>query len=173
VADLDREAGTGHAVRHAAGGGRVGRQDGVSVQLRPGRDSRLRAFCSHANVRNLAEVDWTIEELRNLGIDAVLAPLPPRIPARTTMPLPERFTILLYLPQTRGDFYGRREYERLIRAFAKRNVAFIVVGGGDLYAPPEADVRRLGWCISLEDVYRDTTVLIRFTKHDGLSLITL
>ncbi len=136
-------------------------------------DKRLRRFCESPRVQNLAEVDWTIDELCRLGVQASLAPLPPRLPAHTTMPLPERFTVLLYLPQTRGDFYGRREYERLIRAYSKRNVRFIVVGGGDFYAPPDADVVRMGWCSSLDQVYRDTTVLIRFTKHDGLSLMTL
>ncbi len=136
-------------------------------------DRRLRRFCQQPHVHNLAEVDWTIDELRRLGIDATLAPLPPRLPASQPEPLPERFTVLLYLPRTRGDFYGRREYERLIRAFAARNVRFMVVGGGDFYAPPQADVIRLGWCASLANIYRSATVLIRFTKHDGLSLMTL
>ena len=136
-------------------------------------NKRLRKYCQSSNVVNLAEVDWTIDELRRLGIDATLAPLSPRLSALEPVPLPDRFSILLYLPRTRGDFYGRREYERLIRTFAKRNVRFIVVGGGDFYAPPEADVSRLGWCTSLEDVYRESTVLIRFTKHDGLSLMAL
>lgn len=136
-------------------------------------NKRLRRFCQSPNVVNVAEVDWTIDELRRLGIDATLAPLSPRQLSRRALPLPERFTILLYLPRTRGEFYGRREYERLIRTFAKRNVRFIVVGGGDFYAPPEADVLRMGWCASLEDVYRESTVLIRFTKHDGLSLMAL
>lgn len=136
-------------------------------------NKKLRRYCQSSNVVNLAEVDWTIDELRRLGIDATLAPLSPRLPAAKPTPLPERFTILLYLPRTRGDFYGRREYERLIRTFAKRNVRFIVVGGGDFYAPPDADVSRMGWCSSLQDVYRESTVLIRFTKHDGLSLMCL
>ncbi len=136
-------------------------------------DRRLRRFCQQPHVHNLAEVDWTIDELRRLGIDATLAPLPPRLPASRPEPLPDRFTILLYLPRTRGDFYGRREYERLIRTFSPRNVRFVVVGGGDFYAPPQADVVRLGWCASLGDIYRNATVLIRFTKHDGLSLMTL
>jgi glycosyltransferase involved in cell wall biosynthesis len=135
-------------------------------------DAHLRALCRRSNVRNLAEVDWTINELRRLGINAQLAPLPPRLTAAVVEPLPERFTILLYMPKTRGEFYGRREYERLIRAIGTR-ARFLVVGGGELYAPPGADIERLGWCASLNDVYRRSTALIRFTKHDGLSLMTL
>lgn len=134
----------------------------------------LRALCTRPNVRNVAEVDWTIEELRRLGIDATLAPLPPRLPAVDEPgPLPEQFTVLLYLPKTRGEFYGRREYERLIRAFAKRGVRFFIVGGGECYAPPEADVTQFGWRVNLDDIYRQSTVLVRFTRHDGLSIMAL
>lgn len=115
-----------------------------------------------------------VEELREFGIEATIAPLPPRLPRDVTIgPLPDLFTVLLYLPRTRGDFYGRREYERLIRAFTGKNVRFLVVGGGEVYAPPEADVVRLGWCSSLQPIYKNATALIRFTKHDGLSLMTL
>jgi glycosyltransferase involved in cell wall biosynthesis len=137
------------------------------------RNRRLRKLCSRPGVVNLAEVDWTIEELRKLGITASLAPLPPSFTAQTPPPMPESFTVLLYLPRSRGEFYGRREYERLIRAFMNEDVTFLVVGGGEFYAPPEAKVERLGWRARLEDVYARSSVLVRFTKHDGLSIMTL
>jgi glycosyltransferase involved in cell wall biosynthesis len=134
---------------------------------------RLARNCRGTAV-NLAEVDWTIAELRRLGLDATLAPLPPRIEAPEDPPaLPERFTVLVYVPRSRGDFYGRREYERLIRAFAGRPIRFIVVGGGECFAPDGADVISLGWCADLRGVYAQSTVLLRLTKHDGLSLMTL
>lgn len=136
-------------------------------------NARLRALCRQPHVINLAEADWTIEELRRFGIDAAFAPLPPRLSEPKVSPMPEKFTVLLYIPKTRGDFYGRREYERLMRAFVKRDVKFIVVGGGECYVPPGADVERIGWASSLEKIYERTSVLIRFTKHDGLSLMAL
>jgi hypothetical protein len=136
-------------------------------------NARLRAWCRLRRVRNLAEVTWTRDELRSFGIDAEIAPLPPRLAARSVPPMPERFTVLFYLPRTRGAFYGRREYERLIRAFAHRNVRFMAAGGGDFYAPPEADVVRLGWKNVLDDVYAQSSVLVRFTARDGLSLMVL
>lgn len=139
-----------------------------------GTSPRLRWFSTRPNVRNLAEVDWTIDELKRFGVDAKLAPLPPRLPAIDELtPMPDVFTVLLYVPKTRGDFYGRREYERLIRAFSKRGVRFIIVGGGECYAPPDADVVQLGWRVNLDDVYRQSSVLVRFTLHDGLSIMAL
>ena len=137
------------------------------------RDARLRAQCRNPHVRNLAEVEWTVQELAKLGVTAHLAPLPPHLPAAHVSPLPEHFTILLYIPRSRGEFYGRREYERLMRAYAREDIRFIVVGGGEFFAPPEAHVERLGWRTTLSDVYPRSTVLIRFTAHDGLSLMTL
>jgi hypothetical protein len=137
------------------------------------KDSGLRRWCRHPNVHNLAEATWTIEELRSFGIEAKLAPLPPRLTPVELQPLPSTFTVLFYIPKTRGEFYGRREYERLMRAFAHRNIRFSVVGGGECYAPPGADVTRLGWRTTLAEVYPETSVLIRFTPRDGLSLMTL
>ena len=136
-------------------------------------DARLRRWCRHRNVHNLAEATWTIEELNTLGIEAKLAPLPPRLTPVELKPLPSTFTVLFYIPKTRGEFYGRREYERLMRAFAHRNIRFFVVGGGECYAPPGVDVTRLGWRTTLAEVYPETSVLIRFTPRDGLSLMTL
>ncbi|MGB6985800.1 MAG: hypothetical protein WBD74_07505, partial [Candidatus Aquilonibacter sp.] len=38
---------------------------------------------------------------------------------------------------------------------------------------PSANVTRFGWQTSLARIYAQTTVLVRFTTHDGLSLMTL
>jgi hypothetical protein len=143
--------------------------DIIALRNNPG----LRRWCRNRHVLNLAEAEWTIDELRILGIEASLAPLPPRLAVANPTPLPQVFTILFYIPKTRGEFYGRREYERLIRAFAGCNVRFFIVGGGECYAPPGTDITRFGWQTSLESIYEQTTVLVRFTAHDGLSLMTL
>ncbi|MGB6987170.1 MAG: hypothetical protein WBD74_14455, partial [Candidatus Aquilonibacter sp.] len=103
--------------------------DIVALRNNPG----LRRWCRSRRVLNLAEAEWTIDELRALGIEASLAPLPPRLAAAQVIPLPKVFTVLFYIPKTRGEFYGRREYERLIRAYAGSSVRFFIVGGGECY----------------------------------------
>jgi hypothetical protein len=134
----------------------------------------LKRLCTSDNVRHLAEVDWMVDELAARGVRASLAPLPPqvRMPDRIP-PLPEQFTLLVYVPRTRGDFYGRREYERLFRHFIGKPIRFIVVGGGSVFVPPGADVEVAGWKTDLSDVYERTSALLRFTRHDGLSLMAL
>jgi glycosyltransferase involved in cell wall biosynthesis len=89
------------------------------------------------------------------------------------VPLPERFTVMLYVPRTRSDFYGRHAFEQLMRRLAGKPVRFLVVGGGSVEVPERADVENLGWLDSLDGVYEQTTALIRFTKRDGLSLMVL
>ena len=138
------------------------------------RDPAVRKRCLREKVTHLAEVDWIIDELKDAGIRAKLAPLPPHVSRPPSIPpMPSTFTVLLYLPRSRGDFYGRREYERLIRTFAHEPVRFLVVGGGEMFYPQEADVQMLGWRTDLREIYERTSVLIRFTQHDGLSLMAL
>ncbi len=134
----------------------------------------IRRLCASDNVKHLAEVDWMVDELASFGVRASLAPLPPqvRVPERIP-PLPELFSVLVYVPRSRGDFYGRREYERLFRHFIGKPIRFIVVGGGSVFVPPGADVEVIGWKTDLADVYDRTSALLRFTRHDGLSLMAL
>jgi hypothetical protein len=80
---------------------------------------------------------------------------------------------MLYVPKTKGAFYGRAQYERLMRRFRGEPVRFILVGGGNLKVPSGVDVRVLGWRHQLQDIYPETTVLVRGTLHDGLSLMVL
>lgn len=136
-------------------------------------NAKLRRYCQREGVRNLAEVDWTIDELRKLGVHASLAPLPARLVGAEPVAFPDRFTILFYVPKTRGDFYGKRDYERLMRALAHEDVRFFVVGGGELSAPVGVDIINHGWQTSLDNIYAQSTVLIRLTGHDGLSLMVL
>lgn len=127
----------------------------------------------NAAIKHLTEVTWTSDELRTLGLSSDIVPLPLRHYSGFVKPLPERFTILLYLPKTRPDFYGKREYERLLRQFAESHVRVLVVGGGRLNAPPGVEVHNLGWRDDLRSIFEEVTVLIRLTPRDGLSLMVL
>lgn len=134
---------------------------------------QLRALLSSRNVVHLAEVAWTAEQLRGFGFAPRIAPLPPRHHHARRAPLPQRFTIMLYVPRTRSDFYGRRAFERLMQRLHGEPVRYVVVGGGEIDAPPGTDLVNLGWRDNLYGVYEDVSLLIRYTPHDGLSLMVL
>lgn len=134
---------------------------------------QLRSLLSTPKVVHLAEVAWTAEQLRAYGFEPRIAPLPPRHHDSRCLPLPKQFTIMLYVPRTRSDFYGRRSFERLMQRLQGEPIRYVIVGGGKLDAPASADVVNLGWRDNLYDVYEDVSLLIRYTPHDGLSLMVL
>lgn len=137
------------------------------------RAGALRSYLSSNNIIHLAEVEWTAEQLRSLRLRVRLAALPPRHRTIGALPLPEHFTVMLYVPRTRSEFYGRRSFERLMRRLRERAIRYVIVGGGDLSVPEGVDAKNLGWRDRLEDVYANVTVLIRNTERDGLSLMVL
>lgn len=128
---------------------------------------------SAPGIMHLAEVNWTAEQLRSAGLRSRIVPLPPRHRTGATVPMPQQFTVMLYVPRTRTDFYGRKEFERLMRRLAGRPVRYLIVGGGEIEVPPGVDASNLGWRDALADVYRDASALVRFTPRDGLSLMVL
>lgn len=133
----------------------------------------LRKRLVSRRIKHLAEVDWTARELRDLGLRSQIAPLPLRHHTGAVKPLPQRFTVLLYLPKSRPDFYGRKELETMLHEVAGDDVRVLVVGGGTLSVPTGTEVVNLGWRDDLRDVYESSTVLIRFTPRDGLALMVL
>ncbi len=134
---------------------------------------KMRSAVSATAAKHLAEVDFTARELSALGIPSRIVPLPLRHYASGVRPLPERFTILLYIPTSRPEFYGLRKYERLLDELAHEDLSVIVVGGGALRAPASVSLENWGWCLDLRKAYESSTVLIRVTPHDGLSLMVM
>lgn len=133
----------------------------------------LRALLLSKSATHLAEVAWTAEQLRELGFAPRIAPLPPRLERAACLPLPDRFTIMLYVPRTRSDFYGRRTFERLMQRLRGDSVRYVIVGGGEIAVPDGVDAVNLGWRDDLHAAYQDVSLLIRYTPHDGLSLMVL
>lgn len=136
-------------------------------------NSALRLRLNSRNILHLAEATWTVEELQSYGLAPRLAPLPPRHHHGESIPLPEQFTVLLYVPRTRSEFYGRSAFERLMERLKGEPVRYVIVGGGSLNVPEGVDALDLGWRNDLRDAYKESSVLVRFTPHDGLSLMVL
>lgn len=136
-------------------------------------DPSLRSLVSGETNAHLAEAHWTAEQLRGIGFLPRIAPLPPRHLTCTPVALPETFTVMLYVPRTRTDFYGRREFERLMNDLRGQPVKYLIVGGGDIAIPAGVDAENLRWRDNLMDVYQRASTLIRFTPRDGLSLMVL
>ncbi len=130
--------------------------------------------CRGPYMRHLAETAWMAEPLNRLGLRTQIASLPPRFTAREVPALPERFTVLLYVPATRGEHYGRDVIRELMRETLGAEIRYLIVGGGALEIPDGVEAVNLGWQHSLEAIYPQATVLVRLVdRRDGLSLMVL
>lgn len=136
-------------------------------------DPSIIARLNAHHVLHLAEVEWTAKEVQDLGFQVRIAPLPPRIMKPALLAMPEVFTVLLYVPRIRAEFYGRTEYERLIRNLSQEPIRFLIVGGGVLTTDFSAPVENLGFRSSMEEVYGNCSTLLRIPNRDGLSLMVL
>jgi hypothetical protein len=114
---------------------------------------------------------WLAEEVRSLGINCeyVQASF---VPPVSPDPLPENFSVLVYAPAARkADLYGLD----LILQVAKRlpNIAFNLVGLQEKSLSDAPRNLRVYGQVDLDRFYRQSTVLWRPVRHDGLSFMVL
>lgn len=118
---------------------------------------------------------WLVPELAAMGIAAEHVQLPVEGLAREAPPLPARFHVLLYLPV---DAFDREVFDmdtllRLPRELP--DIAFTLIPSppetlpGPL--PPNLEAR--AWVEDMDALYRETTVVVRLTSHDGMSFMAL
>lgn len=129
-------------------------------------------FLSKLVNRHVTGAPWLVGELREKGIDSKWVPHLPLLNAKR-VPLPKEFTVLVRLSH-RFNFYGGKEVEEVMSHFP--SVMFHVIGIVDKKNRIDTpNVKYFGWVEykKMDEVYRDTTVLLRLTKHDGLSFMVL
>jgi len=128
-------------------------------------------FKIHKNCYHISGAPWLKEELKSIGISSTYIPsIYPLASIDTPVyPLPETLIVLSYIPLGRENFYGE---EKLIK-IAKNNpdINFIVVANSPDRKPKDLNnVEYYSW-VSLErmeELYRNSTCVLRLTKHDGL-----
>lgn len=113
---------------------------------------------------------WHVEELRKIGLEAEFVPVPIKnlrcFLQEEPPKLPEQFTILSYVPENKGELYGLDHLLRLAKDVPEAN--FRIFGGkGESIVDKPSNVCFLGWIDDVRAAYRDCTVLVRMTKHDG------
>jgi hypothetical protein len=117
---------------------------------------------------NITKAPWFVEKLKRVTIDSVFVPLNmPKIKKNHIESLPERYTILAYLPTARQEFYGSKIVIRLAREFPQ--IRFIIVANNGANLPALKNVEYLGWVTNMNKIYNQTSILLRMPEHDGLS----
>lgn len=119
------------------------------------------------------------EELKHIGIESVVWPIPVGIEyfsADKLPSMPEKFSVLCKIAD--DWLYGSDSVFKLAKDFPY--VRFFVVSGKHkhpswlLSKKDEApNIVFLEWKNNMREVYRQSTVLLRLTKHDGLSYMVV
>jgi Glycosyl transferases group 1 len=116
---------------------------------------------------------WLAEEVRSLGFACEYVQASFVQPISDPAPLPEKFSVLVYLPSLdKADLYGWDQIREVARRY--RSIEFVVVGLQQqemLQAPPNVVVH--GWTADLTPYLTRATVLWRPVLHDGLSFMVL
>lgn len=121
-----------------------------------------------------AELPATQEELRKFGIESDVVPFPPRkwFPVQ---PLPKKKAIAVYLPRNNEPFYfrdiflGKDKKKGLIQMMP--DVDFHVFGNPLEVNPVKAkNYKNWGIVDGVQDIIKETSAIIRITKHDGLPI---
>lgn len=126
-------------------------------------------------VINLAVTQQLCEELAALDICSYYVPIvPSSFPLSNIPPMPSSHGVMSYIPKGHEDFYGWQEVKKI--AEAHLNIPFyIVANDGDGLGNVSENVIFKGYLPHSEliDLFEEISVLIRYTKHDGLPVMLL
>jgi len=126
----------------------------------------LKVMPSMAGAAHLAD------ELATAGVDAIAVPFPaPVLSAPDEVPpMPQRFTVLTYLPTGEGDrfrFYGGPQLLEAARSLP--DVVFEVMGTGSIHGEElPGNVTLLGRVDDPASAYRRASVVVRLVEHDAV-----
>ncbi len=119
------------------------------------------------------DAPWLVDELRTAGVRSQFVPLPIPIDEGPPPALPGRFSVLLYYPVDDED---RRLFDagtllRLPAAFPEVHFTLVPSPPETLPGPLPPNLDARPWVEDMDALYRETTVLVRLTWHDGQSFM--
>jgi glycosyltransferase involved in cell wall biosynthesis len=127
----------------------------------------LRAWFKEKKVIHLCEAKFTQDELKELGIDAQIVPIPPA-KLYQPMPLPKQFTVGVYLPGR--DIYNESKVMDVVRSLP--DVSFEFFGDKSRATQQGENWLHLGY-VDFDEWMPRWSCNLRITTHDGLPLTPL
>jgi hypothetical protein len=123
------------------------------------------------NATHWCDAPWLVEELRRAGIRSDYVGLPIPLANSTPPPLPAEFRVLMYLPADARDraVFDEDTILRLPEAFPDVAFTLLPATAAGLGRELPANVETPGWVSNLDAIYRESTVLLRQTTHDGMA----
>lgn len=121
----------------------------------------------------LCEDEFTQTELRDLGIEAKVVPIPPS-KLYEIRPLPKDFTVACYMPAMNREFYRPKEMAEIAKRMP--DVKFKFFGnpaqkGTDPALTPNLEY--VGYITDMDSFLSECSAIMRFPVHDGLPISVL
>ena len=120
---------------------------------------------------NFSCYDGIARELENIGIKTTVLPIIPFDMELSLAQNASEHSVLIYMPEERLDHYGYNESCELFRKF--QNLKFHIVANANknlFFKYPNVEVHGYLSHDQMDRLYDKVSVLIRWIKHDGLSM---
>lgn len=127
----------------------------------------------HKGDIELAGSELLVEELKGIGIKACRIPIVPFNSKFSLKKYPEKHSVLVYLPEGREEFYGRKIIKEL--AMREPDILFHIVANNGMEDLKNDNVIFHGFLNSeeMERLYEEITILVRYPEHDGMSMMVI
>lgn len=129
------------------------------------RHTLLSYFENNIDV-HLCEAEFTRKELKELGIDAKVVPLPPRFFYEKT-PLPKKFTVAVYMPTTNQGFYLPDICKKITELMPDVEFKFF---GDNNNVGRIGNLEYKGFVSDMQTLIDECSAILRLAIHDGLPL---
>jgi hypothetical protein len=125
------------------------------------------------NLHHWGVSKWLVQEVRAMGVECELVPLPSsRIPDAPSS-LPTSFSVLVYMPDVRrGDLYGLDRILTVARKLSHIPFELIGLTSGKIQDPPP-NLRIHSRVADPTEFYEHASAVWRPSRHDGLSHMVL
>ena len=128
----------------------------------------LKQWFKNEKIIHLTEAQHTHDEMKELGINSKIIPLPPG-KLYEPLPLPEKFTIAVY-DNPSQDMYKNELMKEV--ALSMPDIDFKFFGNPHTAGKVEGNIEHLGW-VEMDDLIPKCSMNLRVTVHDGLPLTPL
>lgn len=122
---------------------------------------------------NLAYSENLQEELKSLSINSEILTLVPKGIKLDSGNMPKSHAVLLSIPDINAEFYGYSTMMDIIKKY--KNLKFYIVRSEkpELYNEPNVVFMGMLSHEQMDELYNKVSIVIRYPKHDGLSLIMM
>jgi hypothetical protein len=128
----------------------------------------IREWIKKNKVINLTEANFTHRELKEVGIDSKIIPIPPK-QLNNPIPLPKKFAVAVY-ESSLSPMYHEDIIKKVIRAMP--DIQFYLFGDNTVKGQKGKNFKHLGY-VDMSKWMPKFSCNLRITLHDGLPLLPI